>query len=66
MKGRPGRLFALGLALFVGCDVCVGLFNALPAPSPLYSAASVGMWLFYLPSQALIALSALPEKEAPL
>lgn len=66
VKGRPGRLFALGLALFVGCDVCVGLFNALPAPSPLYSAASVGMWLFYLPSQALIALSALPEKEAPL
>ena len=66
VKGRPGRLFALGLALFVGCDVCVGLINALPAPSPLYSAASVGMWLFYLPSQALIALSALPEKEAPL
>lgn len=65
LKGRRWRRFALGLTLFVGCDVCVGLFNALPAASPLYPAASVGMWLFYLPSQILIALSALPEKEAP-
>ena len=63
---RPGhrrRLFALGLTLFVGCDVCVGLFNALPYASPLYPAVSVGMWSFYLPSQVLITLSALPTKE---
>ena len=63
LKGRSRRLFALGLTLFVGCDVCVGLFNALPPASSLYPAVSVGMWLFYLPSQVLIALSALPEKE---
>lgn len=63
VKGRPGRLFAVGLTLFVGCDLCVGLFNALPPAHPLYPAVSVGMWFFYLPSQALIALSALPEKE---
>lgn len=49
-----GRRFALGLTLFVGCDVCVGLFN-LGLLLPL---SSVGMWLFYLPSQVLIALSA--------
>ena len=54
-------LCALGLTLFVGCDACVGLFNALPAHSPLYPAVSVGMWLFYLPSQVLIALSAKEE-----
>lgn len=63
-RGRPGRLFALGLTLFVGCDLCVGLFNALPAAAPLYPVVSLGMWLFYLPSQVLITLSALPEKEA--
>lgn len=63
LHGRQRRVFAVGLTLFVGCDLCVGLFNALPAASPLYPAVSVGMWLFYLPSQALIALSALPEKE---
>lgn len=65
VKGRPGRLFAVGLTLFVGCDVCVGLFNALPAAAPLYPAVSVGMWFFYLPSQVLTALSALPGKEIP-
>lgn len=63
LKGTRRRTFALGLTLFVGCDTCVGLFNALPPASPLYPAVSIGMWLFYLPSQVLIALSALPEKE---
>lgn len=62
-KGRRGFRFALGLTLFVGCDACVGLFNALPGSLPLRPAVSVGMWLFYLPSQVLISLSALPEKE---
>ena len=64
VRGRRGRVFALGLTLFIGCDVCVGLFN-LPqlVPPPLHDFARVGMWLFYLPSQALIALSALPEEK---
>ena len=57
LRGKRWRLFALGLTLFVGCDLCVGLFNVLPAAAPLYPAVSVGMWLFYLPSQVLIALS---------
>ena len=64
-RGRRWRLFAAGLTLFVGCDLCVGLFNVLSAGHPLYGTVSVGMWLFYLPSQVLIVLSALPEKEAP-
>lgn len=58
------RVFALGLALFVGCDICVGLFNILPAAGPLFSAVSVGMWFFYLPSQVLIALSACSKEGA--
>ena len=59
------RVFAAGLTLFVGCDLCVGLFNTLSAASPLYPAVSVGMWFFYLPSQVLIALSALPGSAEP-
>lgn len=56
-KGR--RFFALGLALFVCCDICVGLFNLGPLlPVGLYRAAAFSMWLFYLPSQVLVALSA--------
>ena len=64
-KGRRWRIFAAGLTLFVGCDICVGLFNTLPAGAPLYPAVSVGMWFFYLPSQVLIALSALPGSAEP-
>ena len=47
------RVFAIGLTLFVCCDICVGLFNL----GILYPVALVGMWLFYLPSQVLIVLS---------
>ena len=64
-KGRLQRLFAVGLTLFVGCDLCVGLFNLRPPNLVLYYLVSVGMWFFYLPSQVLIALSALPGKEIP-
>lgn len=59
---RHGLPFSLGLLLFVGCDLCVGLHN-LAALSPLAvggalaAFARVGMWLFYLPSQVLITLS---------
>ncbi|HIT02012.1 MAG TPA: hypothetical protein IAC21_04215 [Candidatus Enterenecus merdae] len=62
LPGSTWRRFALGLTLFVACDVCVGLFN-LPQliPASLHDFARVGMWLFYLPSQVLIALSAFPE-----
>ena len=58
-RDRRWRIFAAGLTLFVGCDLCVGLFNVLSASHPLYPAVDLGMWLFYLPSQVLIVLSAL-------
>lgn len=58
------RVFALGLLLFVCCDLCVGLWNLRPAPA-LTEFARVGMWLFYLPSQVLIVLSAHRKEGAP-
>ena len=62
LRGTQLRLFSLGLILFLCCDVCVGAFNQ-PAlvPAGVFSFAQVGMWLFYLPSQVLIALSGLPD-----
>lgn len=63
LPGPSWRIFALGLTLFAGCDLCVGLFNSGLAAPALYRAVSVGMWAFYLPSQVLIVLSALPQKE---
>ena len=56
--GRPLRIFAVGLLLFVCCDICVGLWNVGLFPS----FTRVGMWLFYLPSQVLIVLSQDLEK----
>lgn len=64
VRGKRWRLFAAGLTLFICCDLCVGAFNSPGlVPPALYRFAAVGMWLFYLPSQVLIALSALPQKE---
>lgn len=54
---RQTRLFALGLALLICCDICVGAFNL-----GLWTGFTrVGMWLFYLPSQVLVVLSADPK-----
>ena len=57
VPGAAGEDVRLGLLLFVGCDVCVGLHNLAGLPVPLSAFAQVGMWLFYLPSQVLIVLS---------
>lgn len=57
-SGRSMRLFSMGLWLFLCCDACVGLFQNPQLVPPAVSAfVSVGMWLFYLPAQVLIALS---------
>ena len=53
-KNRAERikaiLLSIGFLLFIGCDICVGLMN-------LYGEAGEYIWLFYTPSQVLIALS---------
>lgn len=55
----PGfRLFTVGLALFLCCDICVGFWNEPGlVPRAVYGLAGIGMWLFYLPGQVLITLS---------
>lgn len=47
-------MYAIGMTLFVCCDICVGMFNIGLA----LSFSTVAMWLFYLPSQVLIVLTA--------
>ena len=53
-------LVLAGLFLFAACDICVLLFNL-----PVHTAAPIWLrqifpliWVFYLPSQALLAISA--------
>ncbi len=62
--GLDRRYIALaaGFALFIACDVCVGLFNSgsaagIDIPASAVRFAEKGMWAFYLPSQTLIVLS---------
>ena len=63
--GGRARLFSAGLWLFLCCDVCVAAFqNPALVPPALAAFARVGMWLFYLPGQVLLALSALPEEKS--
>ncbi|MCL2403997.1 MAG: hypothetical protein FWC92_00480 [Defluviitaleaceae bacterium] len=58
---RHNRVLVIaGLLLFAACDLCVFLFNLpfyMGAPSWLTSIFPL-IWVFYLPSQALLAVSA--------
>ena len=61
-RGSRLRLFAWGLGLFLCCDICVAGFQFSAAlPEAVRGFVRVGMWLFYLPGQVLIALSGLPD-----
>lgn len=56
---RRSICFAVGLALFFCCDLCVGMYNLPDALLPLWLSgfARVAMWGFYLPGQVLILAS---------
>jgi len=66
-EGRASGRFALGMGLFLLCDICVGLQNAgsyAPVAVPgLATLAGVGIWMFYLPAQVLLVTSGLKKRE---
>ncbi|WP_184088830.1 lysoplasmalogenase family protein [Anaerocolumna cellulosilytica] len=69
-RHKAAVTFAGGMVLFLLCDINVGIFNlsdfvTLPYLifSKLYEFSVIGMWLFYLPSQVLVALSCEIKKE---
>lgn len=51
------RCIRLGMILFILCDIHVALYNQLPWGSSYYEVSAVAIWIFYLPSQLLLALS---------
>ena len=56
---RLNEIFSrTGMLLFLACDVNVFIFNSVPAGAAPHTAAIVLMWLFYLPAQTMLALSA--------
>lgn len=63
-NNRANFLYAIGMVLFLLCDINVGIFNlsgfiTLPEQlyHSLYSLSSILMWTFYAPAQVLISLS---------
>lgn len=67
---RKSGCFFTGLCLLFLCDVQVAIYNInmfldireIPMLSNMIAFAEVAMWMFYLPSQVLIALSGRLEK----
>ncbi|MDR1797477.1 MAG: lysoplasmalogenase family protein [Clostridiales Family XIII bacterium] len=51
-------LSRLGMCLFIACDVHVALYNNLPPDAPYLRTAFLLMWVFYLPAQTMLSLSA--------
>lgn len=60
-KSVKNLLFAIGITLFLCCDICVGLDNAgmvgMKIGEGLKNFVGPAIWAFYLPSQVLIVLS---------
>ena len=48
----------IGMILFILCDIFVAFYNQLSTSSNYYRLVTVAMWLFYLPAQLLLAMSA--------
>ncbi len=70
---KKGRLFAVGLVLFLLCDTVIGLqvmsdlYLQIPESSVVYKILFMPFnlsWFFYLPAQVLIALSGSVKRRA--
>ena len=67
---KKNPIFAIGLVLFILCDTVIGLgeidaYLPIREESVMYKILSPGFdlaWAFYLPSQALLAISLLPRR----
>ncbi len=62
-RGLKNVLFAIGLLLFLGCDVCVGFKHGalvgVYLSERVYNFVVYMIWVFYLPSQVLITCALL-------
>ena len=73
-RGLKDVLFAIGLMLFLGCDICVGLKHGsmvgVNLSHRVYDFVVYMIWVFYLPSQVLITTALIKKgpcyKELPV
>lgn len=64
VQKKQFKLYAIGMVLFLLCDINVGLFNLSDFIqiektwfNKIYEFATIAMWMFYLPAQVMISLS---------
>jgi hypothetical protein len=55
-------IFAIGITLFFGCDAFIMLRMILPPEGFIYSAICFMVWIFYIPSQAVLTSSYLVDR----
>jgi hypothetical protein len=55
-------IFAVGITLFFGCDFCIMLRMLLPPQGLIYDVIRFMVWVFYIPSQAVLTSSYLADK----
>ena len=55
-------LLALGITLFLGCDLFIMLRMLLPAQGFIYEVICFMVWVFYIPSQVLLTSSYLADR----
>ena len=53
-QDKPSLLFAIGMTLFLICDINVGLEVIFPEGTAIYTAAYFTVWTVYIPAQVLI------------
>ena len=63
-KSSKSLIFAIGMLLFILCDINVGIYNMegfvvinQEVFDKIYNFSEIAMWMFYLPAQVCIALS---------
>lgn len=59
------RLAQTGMVLFILCDLNVAIGFFARSGGPLFTVANTLEWLFYIPSQALLALSSADYEKKP-
>ena len=55
-------IFAVGITLFFGCDFCIMLRMLLPPQGLIYDVIRFMVWVFYIPSQAVLTSIYLADK----
>lgn len=61
-RSLASLLMAVGITLFLGCDLCIMIRILAPAEGFIYSAICFMVWVFYIPSQVVLTSSYIADR----